>query len=185
MKREEFIEALKLALSDLPEEEIQSSLAYFNEMIDDRIDEGMTEEEAIADMGRVDEIAAKLLAENQTLVDRVKDKFIPKRRLATWEIILLILGFPIWGSLLLAAVAILFSMVVAVASIGIGAIAGILAGFKAMLFVGPFNFNHNLDAYLLSIAISCLSIGLGLLCFSWVVQLFRFVKPVSNNTESR
>ena len=66
MKREVFIESLKIALSDLPEEEIQSSLAYFNEMIDDRIDEGMTEEEAIADMGRVDEIAAKLLAENQT-----------------------------------------------------------------------------------------------------------------------
>ena len=61
MKREVFIESLKIALSDLPEEEIQSSLAYFNEMIDDRIDEGMTEEEAIADMGRVDEIAAKLL----------------------------------------------------------------------------------------------------------------------------
>ncbi len=47
MKREVFIESLKIALSDLPEEEIQSSLAYFNEMIDDRIDEGMTEEEAI------------------------------------------------------------------------------------------------------------------------------------------
>ena len=175
MKREEFIEALKLALNDLPEQEIQSSLAYFNEMIDDRIDEGMTEEEAVADMGPVNDIAAKLLMENQTLVNRVKDKLIPKRRLATWEIILLILGFPIWGSLLLAAVAILFSMVVAVASIGIGAIAGILAGL-AMLFVGPFNFNHNLDGYLLSIAISCLSIGLGLLCFSWIVQLFRFVK---------
>ena len=83
MKREEFIEALKLALKDLPDQEIQSSLAYFNEMIDDRIDEGMTEEEAIADMGRVDESATKLLAENQTLVNRVKDKFIPKRRLAT------------------------------------------------------------------------------------------------------
>ena len=134
MKREEFTEALKLALKDLPEQEIQSSLAYFNEMIDDRIDEGMTEEEAVADLGRVDEIAAKLLAENQTLVERVKDKLIPKRRLAIWEIILLILGFPIWGSLLLAAVAILFSMLVAVASIGLGAIAGILAGF-AMLFV--------------------------------------------------
>ena len=83
MKREEFTEALKLALKDLPEQEIQSSLAYFNEMIGDRIDEGMTEEEAVADLGRVDEIAAKLLAENQTLVNRVKDKFIPKRRLAT------------------------------------------------------------------------------------------------------
>lgn len=175
MKREEFTEALKLALKDLPEQEIQSSLAYFNEMIDDRIDEGTTEEEAVADLGRVDEIAAKLLAENQTLVERVKDKLMPKRRLAIWEIILLILGFPIWGSLLLAAVAILFSMLVAVASIGLGAIAGILAGF-AMLFVGPFDFNYNLDGYLLSLAISCLSIGLGLLCISWLVQLFRFVK---------
>ena len=175
MKREEFTEALKLALKDLPEQEIQSSLAYFNEMIDDRIDEGMTEEEAVADLGRVDEIAAKLLAENQTLVERVKDKLMPKRRLAIWQIILLILGFPIWGSLLLAAVAILFSMLVAVASIGLGAIAGILAGF-AMLFVGPFDFNHNLDGYLLSLAISCFSIGLGLLCISWLVQLFRFVK---------
>ncbi len=175
MKREVFIESLKIALSDLPEEEIQSSLAYFNEMFDDRMDEGMTEEEAIADMGRVDEIAAKLLAENQTLVERVKDKFIPKRRLATWEIILLILGFPIWGSLLLAAAAILVSVVVIVVSVGLGAIAGILAGF-AMLFVAPFNPNSSLDGRLFSVAISCLSVGLGLLCFSWVVQLFRFVK---------
>ena len=41
MKREEFIEALKLALSDLPEEEIQSSLAYFNEMTHKEIAEVM------------------------------------------------------------------------------------------------------------------------------------------------
>ncbi len=85
MKRQAFLEALKLALKDLPEQEIQSSLAYFNEMIDDRMDDGMTEEEAVTDMGNVDEIATKLLVENQTLVKRVKDKFIPKRRLATWE----------------------------------------------------------------------------------------------------
>ncbi|MGT2711749.1 DUF1700 domain-containing protein [Streptococcus oriscaviae] len=175
MKREEFIEALKLALKDLPEQEIQSSLAYFNEMIDDRIDEGMTEEEAVADMGPVNDIATKLLMENQTLVNRVKDKIIPKRRLATWEIILLILGFPIWGSLLLAVAAILISVVVVVVSVGLGAIASIFAGI-VMLFMAPFNPNSSLDGRLFSVAISCLSVGLGLIFFSWLVQLFRFIK---------
>lgn len=175
MKRQAFLEALKLALKDLPEQEIQSSLAYFNEMIDDRMDDGMTEEEAVTDMGNVDEIATKLLVENQTLVKRVKDKFIPKRRLATWEMILIILGFPIWGSLLLAVVTVFLSLIITVISIGLGAIAGILTGV-ALLFAVPFSTNNSLDGQLLSIALSFLSIGLGLLVFSWIVQLFRFAK---------
>ena len=175
MRKKAFIEALQVALKDLPEGEIQQSIAYFKEMIDDRIEEGMTEEEAVSDMGNIDKIAKRLLAEHQSLVEKVKGKILPKRRLATWEIILLVLGFPIWGSLLLAVVALLFSIVMTVAAIGFGSLSAIFAGV-VMLLAGSFVTEHGFDGQLLTVATACTSIGLGLFCFSWMVQLYRLIK---------
>ena len=53
MTKQEFLNELKNQISEYPSEETKQSLEYYSEMIDDRIEEGMTEAEAIASMGAV------------------------------------------------------------------------------------------------------------------------------------
>lgn len=109
MNKQEFLGALKKRLSGLPKNEIEERLAFYGEMIDDRTEDGRTEEEAVAEIGGADEIAAQIIADIP-LTRLVKEKIKPKRRLKTWEIVLIVLGSPIWLSLAIAAAAVFFSM---------------------------------------------------------------------------
>ena len=59
MTKNEFISRLRTRLSGLPKDEIEERLAFYSETIDDRIEDGLTQEEAVADLGDVDDIAAQ------------------------------------------------------------------------------------------------------------------------------
>ena len=109
MNKQEFLGALKKRLSGLPKDEIEERLAFYGEMIDDRTEDGRTEEEAVAEIGDADEIAAQIIGEIP-LTRLVKERIKPKRRLKTWEIVLIVLCSPIWLSLAIAAAAVFFSM---------------------------------------------------------------------------
>ena len=50
MNKEEFIAELKDGLSGLPQNDIDERVLFYTEMIDDRMEEGMSEEEAISGM---------------------------------------------------------------------------------------------------------------------------------------
>ena len=109
MTKNEFISSLGARLSGLPKDEICERLAFYSEMIDDRIEEGLAEEDAVADVGDVEDIAAQIIAETP-LVKIVKDKIKPKRKLAAWEIVLIALGSPVWLSLAVAAIAVVLTV---------------------------------------------------------------------------
>lgn len=78
-------------------------------MIDDRMEEGSTEEEVVSEIGNVDDIVSQIIADTP-LVKLVKEKAKPNRTLKAWEIVLLVLGSPLWVSLLLAVIAVIFSI---------------------------------------------------------------------------
>ena len=63
MTREQFLNELKAALADMQEEEREGVLSYYAEMIDDRMEAGMTEEAAVKAMEPVQEIASRVLEE--------------------------------------------------------------------------------------------------------------------------
>ena len=48
MNKTEFLDALRHALGKLPSYEVEQSIAFYAEMIDDRIEDGMSEQEAVA-----------------------------------------------------------------------------------------------------------------------------------------
>ncbi len=96
-------------LPNIPSEEIDERLAFYIEIIDDRIEDGLSEEEAVSSVGSIDDIAQQILAD-VPLSAIVKKSIKSKRRLKVGEIILLILGSPIWVSLGFAAFAVLFSL---------------------------------------------------------------------------
>ena len=109
MTKTEFLLELTDKLSPLPWEEVSDHWDYYSEMIDDRMEEGLSEEEAVAELGTVEEIAAQILSDIP-LTRLVKGKIKSKRRLGAGTIILLVLGSPIWLSLLIAAFAVVLAL---------------------------------------------------------------------------
>ena len=106
MKKAEFLDILRKELAGLPKDDLQSRISFYEEAIADRMDEGKSEEEAVADLGNIDKIV-KQIAEDTSLVKLVKEKTRPRRRLRAFEIILLILGFPLWFPLLMVGLVLL------------------------------------------------------------------------------
>ena len=147
MKKSEFIAALEERISALPDDEVRERISFYGEMIDDRIDAGLSEDEAVADIGGVDKIASHILsgADATDTALRVLNKSEKKKHSAK-EIILIASGSPLWLPLMIAAFAVIFSIYISFLSIVIafwailvlfsaGAVAGLILG-PAFLFAG-------------------------------------------------
>ena len=109
MTKTEFILELNTLISGLPAEEVEERLDFYGEMIDDLMEEGFTEAEAVAKLGNVHDIAEQIIRDTP-FSKIVKAKIKQKRKLLGWEIALLVLGFPLWFPLLDAAFAVLLSL---------------------------------------------------------------------------
>ena len=109
MTKKQFLDRLGKSLNGLPQEDISERLTFYGEMIDDRAEEGLTEEEAVAGIGSVEEITAQILEETP-FARLVKERVKPKRRMTAWEIVLLAVGSPVWLSLLIALLAVVLSL---------------------------------------------------------------------------
>ena len=134
MRKQDFIKELRLNLSFLPKEEIEDRISFYSELIDDKIEEGVKEEDAIKSIGSIDEIINQIIDE-MPLSKIAKDKIKPKRKLSGLEIVLIIVGSPIWLSLLLSLIAVLFSLYIIGWSIVIS-IWAILISLIAVLVAG-------------------------------------------------
>ena len=130
MRKVEFLEALKARLWALPEADIQCSLDYYSEMIDDRMEDGLTEEEAVAAIGNLGEIVQQILGETPrppVVVEPVKKEKPAKDNTKIWLIILLILASPVLISLAASAAATVLSVYVSLWTVVIVLYAGFLA----------------------------------------------------------
>lgn len=63
MNQTEWITALRQALRGLPREDVERSVGFYEEAIQDRVEEGCTEEQAVAAIGTPRDIADQILAE--------------------------------------------------------------------------------------------------------------------------
>lgn len=100
MNKQEFLAALARELEPLPREERYKTLNYYDELIDDRLEDGQEEEAVIQSLGDPKAVAEELLGEEE-------QPLAPGRGLRVWVIVLLVLGFPLWGSLLVTAAVVL------------------------------------------------------------------------------
>lgn len=116
MTKSEFLASLRTSLSGLPQSDVEERIGFYAEMIDDRMEDGLSEEEAVAAIGSVEEIAAQIVADTPW-TRLVSVKMNANRRLPVWEIVLLILGAPIWLSLLIAVFAVALSLYVVLWSV--------------------------------------------------------------------
>ncbi len=113
MNKLEFLEKLRLKLSVLPQKDVEERLYFYNEIIDDKMEEGFSEEQAVESVGPIDKIFLDTVSDIP-FSKLAKEKVKRNRRLKTWELILLIVGSPIWLSLLISVFAVIFSLYVSV-----------------------------------------------------------------------
>lgn len=111
MTKLEFLEQLRKGLSGLPQDDIEERINFYSEMIDDRIEDGLSEETAVEKIGSVDEIVLQTISEIP-LAKLVNEKIKQNRALKIWELILIILGFPLWFPLLCVVLSLMLSVYV-------------------------------------------------------------------------
>ena len=172
MNKKEFLSALERSLSGLSREDLAERMAFYSEAIDDRIEDGLTEEEAVSQLGAADAIAAQIIGEIPQSCKSKKD-----RRLSPVNIVLLVLGSPVWISLLVAAFAVvislyasLWSVVIslwaALVALGVSTL-GCLIGGCVILFAG------NITVGLAALGACLFSGGVSILLFYGCVALTR------------
>ena len=143
MDKQAFLTALEAGLAGLPQADIDERLTFYAEMIDDRVEEGLTEAEAVAELGPIDEVVAQIVADTP-LTRIVRERMKPARRMRVWEIVLLVLGFPLWFPLLIAAFAVVLTVYVVIwavivsiwavdLSLAVGALGAVAAGIMGIV----------------------------------------------------
>lgn len=137
MNKQEFMSSLTVALGRMPREERYKTLSYYDELIDDRMEDGMTEEEAVSKLGSAEEIARELLGTEPEVIPVEKST---SHRVLT--IVLLVLGFPLWGALMLVALSLLLVLyilllipVIVLGALALSLFAGALMGLAGMPFL--------------------------------------------------
>lgn len=175
MNKQEYLSAIRVRIPKMPTEDMERFIAYYSEMIDDRMEDGMTEEEAVATMDTPDEAVDQIL-EDTPLSKIVKQKIKPTHRLRAWEIVLIVLGSPVWVPLLLTAGILVLSMLVVVFSLLITfyavVISAAVAGIAGVLAVVPFLMISNVPAAVFMLGCGFAGVGLAIL-------FFVAVKPVT------
>lgn len=186
MNKQDFLEKLRNGLAGLPKDDLDERINFYSEMIDDRMEDGLTEEEAVSQMGDVEEIISQIIAETP-FVKIVKEKIRPKRTMRAWEIILLVLGSPLWLSILLVVFSVIFVIYVMiwvviiclwaleVSMVG-GAIAGLVSG---VVFLADGNVYSGLA--MIGLAIFCVGISIFLFigCKATTIGAARLTKKIA------
>ena len=157
MNKSEFLRILRQHLGQLPAEEREQNIAYYEELFSDMLEEGMSEEEAAAHLGDPEQIAREILAE-QPLPRLVKSRVRPSGGWTALSITLIVLGSPVWLPLLIALAAVLLSVFVVIWALILSVLAAALAvGVSAVALVLAAIFGYlKISGFLLT--------GLALIC---------------------
>ena len=216
MNKQQILAAVRLNAVSVPPEELSALLDYYAEMIDEAMDEGCSEEEAVARLGSWEEIREQILTfradttpvsspisepigtpeqKNQTETGAdtaapapVRTKKWKNISLPTWAVVLLILTSPVWGTVVLTLLIVLFAVVFSLVVIGAALVVSLFAVAIVLAVVGvvgiPAAFvllaTSGIAPFLLTLGGGLVCVGLavlgGLLLFPFVSVFVSFVK---------
>ena len=165
MNKKEFLRSLSGSLRGMPRAERAQSLEYYGEMIQDRMEEGLSEEEAVACLGSVDEIVRQIRESGGAQEKQ-------GRRVPFWMIVLVVLGSPVWLSLLFALLAVMLAAYIVAWSL-IAALYACLLGMAVCGPCGALGFvvelaKGNFRLAVLLLGAGCALLGLALLILPWL-----------------
>ena len=168
MNKQDFINSLKEKISFLPTQELDERVNFYSEIIDDYIEDGLSEENAVSKFGSIDDVVNEILNDT-SLIKLAKIKFKPKRKLEPWAIVLIVLGFPIWFSILISIFSVILSIYVSFWSLVVsiwavfGALVGSGIGCIISGIISLFTPKYIIGGLLLSGGLICL--GLSIFCY--------------------
>ena len=111
MTRDEFLGRLGELLACLPAEQVEETKAFYAEAIADRMEDGMSEEEAVAAMGTPGEVAEATL-DDLPAVPRAIARTRQRSAALLW--VLTIVGSPVWVPLLAAFAAVVVTVYICI-----------------------------------------------------------------------
>ncbi len=164
MNRSTFLASLRQVLREYPKDTIDRTVDYYDEMICDRIEDGLSEDEAVSAMGPVEDILRGMPPLSPPVVKQAP------RRMKAWEIWLLALGFPVWFPLLVAFACVALAVFIVLQSCVICLFAAELslaAGAICGIFMAVY------DLFGLHIAQALAKLGAASLCAGLTILLFR------------
>lgn len=170
MNKMQFLLELDKMLSQLSETEKVDWLRFYSEMIEDRMEEGLSEEEAVAAIGTVRNIAAQITADQPAGTAKKRNP---------WMVLLLILGSPIWIAILASLFAVVLTLYISLWAIVISlwAVFASLAACGLAGVAGGIGFacgGHVLPGIALS--------GAGLVCAGLAILLFFGCRAATKGT---
>lgn len=180
MNKTEFLDELRVRLNKLPDYEVSKTVAFYTESIEDRVEEGMSEEEAVKSLGELDKIISEILIDTpltSLIQNKIKESHNNSNHKTLW-MILAICGFPIWLPLGISFAAVIFAVYVSIWAViislfavelclavaGIGLVSGIIICF-----------HQNVAAGFAMIGISTALVGLFIMTikpFFWLCKQF-------------
>ncbi|MFM0773505.1 DUF1700 domain-containing protein [Streptococcus suis] len=171
MKRKEYLQKLEKYLKNLPKEDFQDTLDYFNEYFDEK----ENDEQAIQELGSPKEAAREILA---TLYEKERTEDKPNTRNMVWLTILAILAAPIGIPLAITLVALFIILLLLILS----AFLLLISLWIVLLSLAIAQLLLAFDLFTLSWSSSLLFTGLALVCLALTLLGSKFTLDLGSKT---
>lgn len=163
MNKRKFIKELEEELNYYRVTDINNTIAYYDEMIDDRLEADESESSIIASLETPNQIAMRL-----ALIERPGGQ---KKRSPTFTaliVVLLILGSPLWGSLALTAAVLVATGYLLIwlgpALAGIFSVSFVFGGIVSLILSPVVMVNQGFVIGLMQFGVGFVMAGVGILC---------------------
>lgn len=174
MNKVQFLRCLRELLAQLPDAEINKHTQYYSEIIEDMIEDGLTEQEAILRIGDINEIAAAILMD-YPIKTLVKSRSTPKGGWTAAAIVFAIIGSPIWIPILIAVLSVILAVYIVIWAVVVSLFAcvvALVAALVAAIVVGA-------KFLIITPAAGLLMIGAGLTGLAISILLFWGVTAIA------
>ncbi|MEG2116522.1 MAG: DUF1700 domain-containing protein [Clostridia bacterium] len=187
MTKKEFLSELAKSLKRFPQNEVDKSIDFYSELIDDKIEDGISEEEAVESLGSPTSVAGKIIDESPFRALYTSAKLendggnssattTKSRQFPTWAIVLLSVTAIVWVPLAFALTvtvwAVVFALIATVLAMVVSGVVFLVASpiaFAQLGSVGGF----------MVIGLSMIAIGLGIFAIFGAIYLFKGVVSLS------
>lgn len=161
MNKSEFLEKLGKHLDKIDKKERDKFITYYDEMIEDYKENGYEETKAIEKIGNIKDIADNILQEQTP--EKNKQSYKVNK---TLKLTLLILGFPLWGLILLTIALLILCAYIVIWCIpfttGASAIGVIITSFVGIIG-SPFIMMENISLGIIQLGLGVTTIGVAII----------------------
>ncbi len=185
MNKKKFINELESRLTHLDKNELDTVINYYSELIDDKLEDNITEVKAVKSLGNIDDIineinAERIIEEKPSVSFEVSKE---KKDKNLFLILLVICTFPIWITILSLLFGLFITIITVVGSLYLVVFSLLFSAI--IIFVSSFVFLFSFPlTSLFTIGTSLWLAGLSILSFNLMNVLtkytFDFIKKVFN-----